>query len=209
MSAERDVARILHHVRQEIAKHRVFERVEIDVALPHLARTFRVALGVGVEHVFHQFGGDIVHVPEADDRPWHAGFGPELDRTLGDVLGEIADPLEVVGDANRADQLAQINRHGLAACDGHHGEILDLALQRVETGIGGDDLMGEHRIGAGERVHGLNHHLFGDAAHFGDQAVERVELPVIGFDGVVVHGAWSFCRKAGNDGVRFGETYQS
>ena len=68
-----------------------------------------------------------------------------------------------------------------------------------------DDLMRKHRVGAGERVHGVDHHLFGDAAHFGDQALDRIEFPVVGFDGVVVHGAWSFCRKVASDGVRLGE----
>ena len=51
MGAERDVARILHHVRQEIAEDRVFEGVELGVPLPDVARPLDVALGVGVEHV--------------------------------------------------------------------------------------------------------------------------------------------------------------
>ncbi len=33
----------------------------------------------------------------------------------------------------RADDLAQIDRHRLAAGDGQHGFFLDLALQRVDT----------------------------------------------------------------------------
>ena len=122
------------------------------------------------------------------------GFGPELDRALGDILGEIADPLEVAGDADGADQLPEVDRHGLASGDRHHGEILDLALQRVETGIGRDDLMRKHRVGVGERVHGLDHHLLGDAAHFGDQPLERVELPVVGLDGMFDHSVCSLSR---------------
>ena len=180
MGAERDVARILHHVGQEIAEHRVFEGVEIDVALPDLARALGVALGVGVEHVLHQFGRDLVHVLEADDGARNPRLGADLDRALGDVLGEVADPLEIAGDADGADQLAQIDRHRLAPRDGHHREILDLALQRVEARIGRDDLMGEDRVRVGERVHGVDHHFLGDAAHFGDAALERVELPVVG-----------------------------
>ena len=38
MGAEGDVARILHHVGEEVAEHRILERVEIDVALPDFAR---------------------------------------------------------------------------------------------------------------------------------------------------------------------------
>ena len=46
---------------------------------------------------------------------------------LGDVLGEVADALEIVGDAQRADDLAQVDRHRLAARDGQDRLLLDLA----------------------------------------------------------------------------------
>jgi len=39
-------------------------------------------------------------------------------------------PLKVACDANRAEKLAKIGRHELAARDGHHREILDLELVR-------------------------------------------------------------------------------
>ena len=194
MGAERDVARILHHVGQKVAEHRILQRVEFDVALPDRARALGIALRVGVEHVLHQLGGDVVHVLQADDRARHARFGADLDRALGDVLGEIADPLEIAGDADRADDLAQVDRHRLAARDGHDRQILDLALQRVEARIGGDDLMGERRVGVGQRVHGVDHHFLRDAAHFGDAALERVELLVVGLDGMFDHGVHSFSR---------------
>ena len=75
-----------------------------------------------------------------------------------------------------------------------HREILDLALQRVEAHVGGDDLMGEHRVRVGERVHGVDHHFLGDAAHLGDAALERVELLVVGLDGMIDHGVCSLSR---------------
>src|SRR5271166_4672626 len=49
MRAERDVAWILHHVGQEIAENRIFQRIEIDVALPDFARALAVTLRVCVE----------------------------------------------------------------------------------------------------------------------------------------------------------------
>ena len=63
-------------------------------------------------------------------------FGANLERTLGDVLGEIADSLEIAGDANGADELPEVDRHRLASRDGHHREILNRALQDVELRIG-------------------------------------------------------------------------
>ena len=71
MGAEGDVARILHHMRQKIAEHRVFQRVEIDVPLPDVERPLDVALGVGVEHVLHELGREVVHVLDADDGAGH------------------------------------------------------------------------------------------------------------------------------------------
>ena len=94
--------------------------------------------------------------------------------------------------------LAQVHRHRLAPGDGHDRQLLDLALQRVETRIGGDDLMGERRVGVGERVHGVDHHFLGDAAHFGDAALERVELLVVGLDGMFDHGVHSLAEPAGD-----------
>ena len=129
MGAEGDVARILHHMRQEIAEHRVFQRVEIGVPLPDVARPLDVALRVGVEHVLHQFGREIVHVLDADDGAGQSRFDADLDRALGDVLGQIPDPLEIARDPNGADDLAQVVRHRLPARDRQRRLLLDLALQ--------------------------------------------------------------------------------
>ena len=109
----------------------------------------------------------------------------ERDHALGDVLGEIADALEVVGDAQRADDLAQIDRHRLAARDGQHGLLLDLALQRVDrarrramtrcASVG---------VAVGERVDRIGDLLFGKPAHLGDHAREILQIGVEGLDGV-------------------------
>ncbi len=64
----------------------------------------------------------------------------DLERPLGDVLGEIADALEIAGDADGARRFAQIDRHRLAARDGEDGALLDFALQRVEARVAVDDL---------------------------------------------------------------------
>jgi len=42
------------------------------------------------------------------------------------------------------------------------------------------------------RVHGVDHHLLGDAAHFGDPPLEGVEILVVRSDDVIDHGADSF-----------------
>ncbi len=124
---------------------------------------------------------------EADDLAPGARLAADLERTLGDVLGEIADPFEIAGDADRADDLAQVDRHRLTAGDGEDRVFLDLALQRIEPLVARDDGVGEGGVGIGERVHGVDHHFLGDAAHLGDAALEGFELLVVGFQGVVGH----------------------
>ena len=130
---------------------------------------------------------EVIHVLDADDGAGNAGFEADLDRALGDVLGEIADPLEIAGDPNGADDLAQVDRHRLAARDRQDRLFLDLALQGIETRVGRNDLMGERRIGGRERIHGVDHHFLGDAAHLGDSTLEQIEVLVVGSDGMLVH----------------------
>jgi len=79
---------------------------------------------------------------------------------LGDVLGEIADALEIVGHAQRADDLAQVDRHRLAPRDGEDGLFLDLALEGVDLGVIGDDTLGERDVVLVQRLEGVPDLLF-------------------------------------------------
>ena len=55
--------------------------------------------------------------------------------------------------------------------------LLDLALQGVEPVVAGDDLLRQLGVGVGQRIHRVDHHLLGDAAHLGDAALERARVP--------------------------------
>jgi hypothetical protein len=189
MGAERDVTRILHHMGQEVAEDGVLQLVKVDVALPHFAGAHFVALRIRVEHVLQEFGRHVVHMLEADDRARNPRLRANLHRAFGDILGKIADPFEVASDADGADQFSQVDRYRLAAHDGHHRHVFDLALKRVEARIGRDDLVSEHGDGVGQRVHGVDHHLLRDATHFGDPAAQRVEFLVVGLNRMVDHGS--------------------
>ncbi len=111
----------------------------------------------------------------------------ERDDALGDVLGEIADPLEIVGDAQRADDLAQIDRHRLAARDGQDRLFLDLALQRIDQGVGRDHLLGKLGVALDQRIDRLRDLLFGEPAHFGDVAREVLQVGVKRLHGMFGH----------------------
>ncbi len=59
----------------------------------------------------------------------------ERDHALGDVLGKIADTLQIVGEPQGAHDLAQVDRHRLATGDGEDRLFLDLALQCVDIAV--------------------------------------------------------------------------
>ena len=100
------------------------------------------------------------------------------DHALGDVLAEIADPLEIGRDADRADDLAQIVRHRLALGDHHDRLVVDLALPFVEEGVVADHLPRQAGIGIDERRHRLVDHALGMAAHGRNAVGEILQLLV-------------------------------
>ena len=114
---------------------------------------------------------------------------------LGDVLGQVADALQVAGDAQRGHDVAQVVGHRLAARD--HGDhlLLDLALELVDLAVAHHDLLGELRVAALQRIERLAEQLLGEAAHLRDLLVEQRQLFLVRFYGVLVHGfslrAWA------------------
>ena len=91
----RDVARIFHHVGQQLAEQRGVHRVDFLVAIAHEADAVDRARGVDVEHFLElrqrQFGK---RLQPAEQARRLAPFGDRHD-TLGDILAEIADALQV------------------------------------------------------------------------------------------------------------------
>ena len=111
----------------------------------------------------------------------------ERQHALGDVLGEVADPLEVVGDPQRADDLAQVDRHRLAAGDGEHGLFLDLALQRVDGGSIATTRCARSASRRASASTASGDLLLRQPAHLGDHAGELLEVDVEGLGGVFGH----------------------
>ena len=99
MRAERDVARILHHVGEQLAEQRGVDRVDLLVAAATPSSALATSRArIGVEHV--------LELARAPARPCARRRGsrccggevalPSAMHALGDVLGEVADALEVV-----------------------------------------------------------------------------------------------------------------
>ena len=112
----------------------------------------------------------------------------ERDDALADVLGVIADPLEIVADAHGADDLAQIDGHRLPPRDRQDRLFLDLMLHRVDGRIGGDDVLGEIGVALHQRPDGIRDLPFGQAAHLGDLARDLLQIGVERLGGVVHPG---------------------
>jgi len=192
VGAEGDIARVLQHVGEELAEQRGVERVDGAVAPPDVHRGLVVLLGVGVEHVLELRLAKIAHVLDAGDDLLRLETAADREHALGDVLGEVADALEIARDADRRDGLAQVDGHRLAAHEGQDGALLDRALERVEPRVDGDHRLGKRRVAADQGGDGVGQHLLGDAAHLRDGAAQILELGVVGADDVVRHGTVPF-----------------
>ena len=120
----------------------------------------------------------------------------QREHALADILGKVADALQVVGDAQRADDLAQVDRHRLAPRDGQHGLFLDLALQRVDRRIGADDRCAQIGVASRQRIDRVGDLLFGKPAHLGDHAGDLLQVDVEGLGGVFVHHGRHPCRRS-------------
>ncbi len=109
-------------------------------------------------------------------------------RALGDVLAQIADALQVAGNAQHRHDMAQVVGQRLALGDHQDRQLLDVALQRVDGAVAGGGGLGELRIALFQGLEALRHQALHQAAHLGDLLVELAKLLVIGFDDVLLHG---------------------
>jgi hypothetical protein len=119
-------------------------------------------------------------------------FRPGRDRAFADVLGIVADPLKCAGDPQRAHDLTQIDRHGLAARNGENGLLLDLMLHDIDSLVRGDRRLRRSLIATEQSAHGVADLLFDDGPHVRDFSRQLLELGVEGLDRVIGHGDRSF-----------------
>ena len=112
----------------------------------------------------------------------------ERQHALADVLGEVADPLEIVGHAQRADDLPQIDRHRLAAGDGEDRLLLDLraAARRCSDRLA-TTRWAQVGVAARQRLDRVGDLLLGKPAHLRHHAGELLQIDVEGLGGVFGH----------------------
>ena len=180
VDAEGDIARVFHHIGQQLAEDRGADRVDLLVAAPDRHRLADVAAAIGIEHQLHLLEHQIGHVLDAADQLGRREFGVQRHHALGDVLGEVADAFEIVGEPQCADDFTQVDGHRLTAGDREHRLFLDLALQRVDIGVGRGDPLRQRGVALCQRIDRVRDLLLGEAAHFGDHAREILQVGVEG-----------------------------
>ena len=184
MGAGGDGARILHHVGQEFAEQAVVEVVDLGIAMPGFAGQLRIARHVGVERLLE----DLLHQPahprhRAQRRDWR--HLRQCDGPLGDVLGIIADALEIGGDLQRPDHGAEIGRHRLAQRQHLHGELLELVFERIDAAVFLDHDRGALDVPLDHGLDGGGDLGFAQAAHLHDDVVQLGQFLVEGGNDMV------------------------
>ena len=114
-------------------------------------------------------------------------------RALGDVLGEIADALQVARDLEHRHDVAQVVGHRLAPGDHEDGLLLQLALELIDGAVAGDGALGELGVALLQRIEGLRQQPLGQAAHLRHLPVEQLQLLIERLDDVLVHGLFPRC----------------
>ena len=186
--AERDVARILHHEGQEVAEHRILQRVEF-------ARRASRPPGRARRRAAHRRRARPSAASAASS---FMCFRPIMARgrrgSVAILTARLAMFLARSPTRSRSPETriaATISRRSTAI--GWRRAMVRIALssisrcRSVEPRVAGDDRAGEVDVESRQRVHRVGQHLLGDAAHFGDLAAERFEFLVVGLDDVVGH----------------------
>jgi len=111
------------------------------------------------------------------------------------TFGEVADALQVTGDANGRHDLTQIDGHRLARGDDGYGLLLDPVLQEVDRRIAGDHLLGETDVAGKQRLGRVLERRLGAVCHIADQPIEDLELGVVGSDRMRLHAGSSLLHR--------------
>jgi hypothetical protein len=112
----------------------------------------------------------------------------ERDDALADVLGVIADPLQVIAYAHGADAFAQIDRHRLAPGNREDAFIFHFALQRVDRWIEPNHALAELDIAIDQGLNRIRDLSLHKAAHLGDFAGDFLQIGIERLGGMVDSG---------------------
>ena len=166
---------------EQLTEQGRIEPVHVLIPGPDVDRLGGIAAREAVEHVAQLRQHEIGHVADAAQRAARHVLAVDGDDALADVLGEVADALELVGDPQDADDLPQIDGDRLAARDRLDRPFLDGALHVVDGRVGVDHPPGALAVAGGQRLDRLGDLPFGKPAHLRHGAGEILQIQVEGF----------------------------
>ena len=109
----------------------------------------------------------------------------------GNVLREIAHPLEDRRKLQHRDQQPQVLRHGLAQRDDAGGHLLYFQLLGVELLVEQDHLLGQFLVALLHALQRSGEQLLGQPTHLGNLRPDQCEVLVEGSDDMFAHSTCS------------------
>ncbi len=153
-----------HHVGEHFAEQRLVVFVDFLVARPHLAGGLRLQRGIGVQHALELRGDEAAHARDALQRRPRLDLVDQL-HALGDVLGEIADALELGGDLRGRKWSGAGHAPAAGAGPAGAGSSSRPRPGSVDLRIARDNGLGQRQIARGDRLDRIRQHVLGKPAH--------------------------------------------
>ena len=160
-----DVARVLHHVGEQLAEDLRVVGVDDLVARDAPAARARRRAATKASSASCSISCDLArHVGQVDVR-LERRLVVQLEHALADVDAEVADALEVGHQLERDGDEAQVGGDRLAARQDAQAQLVDLDLQPVDLAVDCDRLLGELAVALDERADAAVDHLLDLGAH--------------------------------------------
>ena len=109
-------------------------------------------------------------------RGFRGGLPVEVYRLVGDIGGQVADPLQVGVDLEHGQDQAEVDRRRLPGDQHPDALVVDLDLQVVENSVFAQDLLGEVRVRVLEGAHRFRDGLDGQSAISNNLRLDVFEL---------------------------------
>ena len=179
MSTKGYVAGIFHHIGQQFLEDRGVHIIDFFISFPDFQGFYSISLGKGIKSMFELAAYQLAHALEIFSDWFGVFFFGNGNGPPGDILAQIANALQIAGDANGTNQLAQILSHGLAQGNHPDGVFLNIKVQLVDFFIDKYGFLCKIRISLAHGRQRITEDCFAIAAHSSDHCINLTQLLVI------------------------------
>ena len=134
--------RIFEQAGEQLLRQRGAVGIDFLILFPYFERPRHIPPAETVQRHGKPSQHQCCHAADAADRPAGRKRDVENDSPFGDVLGQVADPFEVIGRPQDGNDIAGVDGHRLTSGNGDHRLVFDRALERIHIGIAGDHVAG-------------------------------------------------------------------